>query len=283
MPETCPYCRGVIDGRDAIRCPSCATPHHQDCFTENGGCTVFGCESAPPESPKIAVTLADAPTTAPPSPLPVESQSDRTLYFIHRNGQQFGPYSLRELQQYAAEKRVAATDFVWSEGMPEWVFVSDVLGDLGNPTSRRSTSPVAAPGTVAAGKTSPHLTVTSDPLPDRIHFGRGLYLLSIIGLMLVMGVLSSSKETQGLGSLIFIVGWITVTVLRVLDIGLSGWAFLLALVPLVNIVVYFCLFCAPRGYYVTKRADTYMKAMGWSLGALVVVAILIAISSSGSH
>jgi uncharacterized membrane protein YhaH (DUF805 family) len=281
MPETCPYCRGVIDECDAVRCPSCATPHHQDCFTENAGCTVFGCESAPPESPKIEVTLADTRTTALPSPVSVEPRFDRCLYFVHRDGQQFGPYSLRQLHQYADEKRILATDLAWSEGMPEWVFVSDVLGDLADPTSRRSTSAAAAPRTFAAA--SPHVAATSDALPDRIHFGRGLYLLSTIGLVLVNGVLSSSKETQGLGALILIVGWVAVTVLRVLDMGMSGWAFLLAIVPLVNVVIYFLLFCAPRGYYITKKSDTYMKVMGWSLGALVVLGILIAISSPGSH
>jgi uncharacterized membrane protein YhaH (DUF805 family) len=203
------------------------------------------------------------------------------LYFIHRDGQQFGPYSLRQLHQYVAEKRILATDLAWSEGMPEWVFVSDILGDLADPTSRRSTSAAPAPRAFAAE--SAHVAANSGALPNRIHFGRGLYLLSTIGLVLVNGVLSSSKETQGLGALILIVGWIAVTVLRVLDMGMNGWAFLLAVVPLVNLVVYFFLFCAPRGYYITKKSDTYMKVMAWSLAVLVALGILIATSSSGGH
>jgi hypothetical protein len=117
---------------------------------ENGGCTVFGCESAPPDAPKIAVTSIDIPTSAPPPPLPTELQSNRTLYFVHRSGEQFGPYSLRELQQYVAEKRVAATDFAWSEGMPQWVFVSDVIGNL-----RQAPVHAAAPASIVFATDAP--------------------------------------------------------------------------------------------------------------------------------
>ena len=179
MLETCPYCRETIEGRDAIRCPSCGTPHHQDCFAENGGCTVFGCESAPADAPKIAVTSLDIPTSAPPPPLPAELQSNRTLYFVHRSGEQFGPYSLRELQQYVAEKRVAVTDLAWSEGMPQWVFVSDVIGNLVQSTPH-PTMFATAGTTSAVGPEMPiQVAQTSDPLSGRIRFGRGLYFLSV--------------------------------------------------------------------------------------------------------
>src|SRR5512133_158344 len=57
MNPICPYCRAEVAGGDnRIDCPGCATPHHQDCFDENGGCTVFGCSKAPVDEPKITVT-----------------------------------------------------------------------------------------------------------------------------------------------------------------------------------------------------------------------------------
>jgi TM2 domain-containing membrane protein YozV len=54
----CPYCRApLVDGENnEMLCPGCSTPHHTDCFTENGGCTVFGCSAAPPEEPKLRLT-----------------------------------------------------------------------------------------------------------------------------------------------------------------------------------------------------------------------------------
>jgi Prokaryotic RING finger family 1/GYF domain 2 len=136
--ETCPYCREPIEGADAVRCPSCATPHHRDCFVENGGCTVFGCESGPSDEQKITVSVNDASFTAPRRPLPSESLQNQTLYIVHRGEQQFGPYSLRELQQFIIEKRLAMTDLAWSEGMPEWVFLEDVVGTLQQPVVRKS-------------------------------------------------------------------------------------------------------------------------------------------------
>jgi len=59
--SVCPYCRCPVEDpeRGAIVCSGCATPHHSDCYTENGGCTVFGCSAAPEEEPKIGLSVAD--------------------------------------------------------------------------------------------------------------------------------------------------------------------------------------------------------------------------------
>ena len=58
MSLTCPYCRTEAQTGDGstIFCQGCGTPHHQECFDENGGCTLFGCKYAPPDEPKIEVT-----------------------------------------------------------------------------------------------------------------------------------------------------------------------------------------------------------------------------------
>ena len=70
--ELCPYCRAALNDQqdELLVCPSCATPHHADCFKENGGCTVFGCASAPPPEPKLSIATVDlhAPPTASPLP-----------------------------------------------------------------------------------------------------------------------------------------------------------------------------------------------------------------------
>ena len=61
MNPICPYCRmesGTGEG-ERIDCPGCGTPHHPDCFQENGGCTVFGCSHAPVDEPKLSVTGTD--------------------------------------------------------------------------------------------------------------------------------------------------------------------------------------------------------------------------------
>lgn len=48
--QTCPYCRDRVDG-DAIECPACGTPHHQECWIANEAtCSVFGCDSRSAEN-----------------------------------------------------------------------------------------------------------------------------------------------------------------------------------------------------------------------------------------
>lgn len=42
--KICPYCKTEIKEGDAVKvCPSCGIPHHEACWTENKGCTTFGC------------------------------------------------------------------------------------------------------------------------------------------------------------------------------------------------------------------------------------------------
>lgn len=71
-PAVCPYCRGSIEDADPNRtdCSGCGTPHHEDCYSENGGCTVFGCSSAPPAEPKVNVGVPELNSFAEPGTSP---------------------------------------------------------------------------------------------------------------------------------------------------------------------------------------------------------------------
>src|SRR5437667_10321820 len=57
----CPYCRVPMgaEATEQMQCAGCGTLHHSDCYAENGGCTIFGCRCAPPEEPKVAVSVPD--------------------------------------------------------------------------------------------------------------------------------------------------------------------------------------------------------------------------------
>ncbi len=40
----CSYCQKPIEKSEkSTMCPQCRAPHHQECWQENGGCSVFGC------------------------------------------------------------------------------------------------------------------------------------------------------------------------------------------------------------------------------------------------
>jgi len=75
----CPYCRTPFEetGPPKVFCTACGTPHHEDCYQENGGCTVFGCSRAPADDPKLQVSQSDlraivvpVPTAAPVAQYP---------------------------------------------------------------------------------------------------------------------------------------------------------------------------------------------------------------------
>jgi hypothetical protein len=51
-------------------------------------------------------------------------------YFVKRGEQRFGPYSLSDLQMYVQSGNVLVADLAQSEGMPDWVPVSEVLGNI---------------------------------------------------------------------------------------------------------------------------------------------------------
>ncbi|MCZ2156325.1 MAG: NINE protein [Bryobacterales bacterium] len=72
----CPYCRTEMEDASAVvRCPVCSTPHHRECWEENGGCTVFGCEATPIEEAKVVVSGHEL---GRPDMYPVFAASDTT-------------------------------------------------------------------------------------------------------------------------------------------------------------------------------------------------------------
>ncbi len=44
----CSYCQKPIEKSEKpIMCPQCRAPHHQECWQENGGCSLYGCMDSP--------------------------------------------------------------------------------------------------------------------------------------------------------------------------------------------------------------------------------------------
>jgi TM2 domain-containing membrane protein YozV len=70
--SVCPYCRGPIEAatEEQLVCAGCGTPHHGDCYAENGGCTVFGCSAAPAEEPKLSLSGSDLVDLTPVGTVP---------------------------------------------------------------------------------------------------------------------------------------------------------------------------------------------------------------------
>jgi hypothetical protein len=78
-------------------------------------------------------------------------------YFISRDGQQYGPYTLSDLQRYVASGEVLLTDLATSEALTEPVSVAQIVGTVAAPTA------FAASGQVSE--------VQVFPDPPNLHWG----------------------------------------------------------------------------------------------------------------
>ncbi|WP_318504161.1 zinc-ribbon domain-containing protein [Bacillus sp. T3] len=55
--KVCPYCKTELkDGVSVKFCPACGTPHHEECWAENKGCSTFGCSEQQHESQVLNIT-----------------------------------------------------------------------------------------------------------------------------------------------------------------------------------------------------------------------------------
>lgn len=87
-------------------------------------------------------------------------------YFIKRDLQEFGPYTLAELQRYVGTGNVLVTDLCRSEALNEWVPVSRVIGNI--PVAQPAPAPTAA--SVAAAAAALY------PAPPSLHWGIAVLL-----------------------------------------------------------------------------------------------------------
>jgi len=69
--KICPYCQTEIQpGEEVIVCPACNVPHHADCWTENGGCTTYGCEYSPGARQNAGLPPVVTPSATPGGAVP---------------------------------------------------------------------------------------------------------------------------------------------------------------------------------------------------------------------
>jgi GYF domain 2 len=86
-------------------------------------------------------------------------------YFITRDGQQYGPYTVADLQRYVASGNILLTDLARSEGMSEPLPVSQIIGAMPVPQAQISAGPV--------------INASMYPDPPNLHWGLVL-LFSIL-------------------------------------------------------------------------------------------------------
>ena len=73
-------------------------------------------------------------------------------YWIARNGQKYGPYSLDDIRRMVAQGSVAPTDLAWHEGMLNWASLAEIV-----PLSTVPPAPQASPVPAAWNQPPPQL------------------------------------------------------------------------------------------------------------------------------
>ena len=184
----CPYCRMPFDEASPPRifCTACGMPHHEDCYLENGGCTVFGCKRAPADDPKLQVSQIDLSAVS----LPIQPYVPAA--------QQYGPV----VQQPAAVQGYQPSRY---------------SGPLG-----LSQAAATAPAQVAATATTPPQVNTAYPNAAVPVYGRSYKSrTSYIVLGIFLGALGIHNFYAGYTGRA--VGQLCLTVLTLGYLGIVSW------------------------------------------------------------
>ena len=104
-------------------------------------------------------------------------------YYIQRGINEYGPYTLADLQRYVAQGNISPNDLTRSEGMTEWAPVSQVVGNIPPPappaavtaawptqggTVYGGTPAVASPAAAYGAAASP--AAVAGPVPPDLHW-----------------------------------------------------------------------------------------------------------------
>jgi hypothetical protein len=103
-------------------------------------------------------------------------------YYIKRDLNEYGPYTLADLQRYVAQGNIALSDLARSEGMTDWVPVSQVIGNIPVPVAAPAVQPAGYAGAQVYGGQPVYgmpAAVPGAPVPADFHWA----LVLLIGLV----------------------------------------------------------------------------------------------------
>src|SRR5215468_7571594 len=131
-------------------------------------------------------------------------------YYIQRGVNEYGPYTLADLQRYVAQGNIAMTDLTRSEGMADWVPVSQVIGNIPVPVSPPAGG-VLYPGAPGAGATPGYAAPSvAGQVPPDFHWALVLVIgivtcLLFLWVWLIVEAAWIQKIKQGSKSLLLVI------------------------------------------------------------------------------
>eukprot|EP00665_Eupelagonemidae_sp_cell47_P016043 gene16043-biopygen5874 len=121
---------------------------------------------------------------------------------IDRGGQRFGPYSVEQVNSHLAEGAILPTDLGWTDGMPDWVPVTQVAGvtfadaaataAVPPPTPAPTTDDTALQGGVPAIQTAAK-PAGNKKLLIGVGAGVGVLALAAVGYFVVYPMLTNEE------------------------------------------------------------------------------------------
>jgi hypothetical protein len=144
-------------------------------------------------------------------------------YYIQRGINEYGPYTLADLQRYVASGNILLTDLTRSEGMTDWVPVSQVIGNIPIPVpaapapEAQAYAGAPAAGTPYgavpgyAGTASP--AASAGPVPQDLHWALVLLIGAFCGIFTIVWILIEASFVRKLrpdnkGMFFIIAGWV---------------------------------------------------------------------------
>jgi hypothetical protein len=100
---------------------------------------------------------------------------------IQRDGQQMGPYTLEQINEYLVQGALLATDSAWHEGLPQWVPLNEIAGVVSDQAVTSTPPPFKPPATMAPKKTGATIEI-----PRLWVIGAGAVVLAVVVLVVVV-------------------------------------------------------------------------------------------------
>jgi uncharacterized membrane protein YhaH (DUF805 family) len=214
-------------------------------------------------------------------------------WYIARDGQQEGPVTPQQIGALVKAGHLdPATAMVWREGLTEWKSLSDsgLLAELKNLTPAVAGPAITNPYHVSERTRNSGGDRHSGAPVEYPGYGRLRYFLSLfvttiifyaILFAVVFTMMRGNSEPGGASALglfliflLVVVGNLYFGVQRLKNLGMSGWALLWSLVPIINVWLYWRMAACPAGYEEHRVLDTPAKVITGAFIGLMVLSVV---------
>lgn len=216
-------------------------------------------------------------------------------WYIARNHEQEGPYGVDQINELLKRGEISRDrTLVWRKGMSAWMPISksSILDEINTTQSAQTKLPSSSASSRSV--LNPYVPPAAPATNNQTHaykypgIGRVVYIISygLIWLSLwVMAFLVEGFESEILGDkptflvifLLMLLMLVYIDVKRLHNLGMSGWAYLWNLVPIMNIWINWRIIACPAGYDHHRQLDIPGKIITWGIIGLCALPFVLII------